>query len=173
MVGLPGSGKSTLAKKISFAFECVYLSSDFFRDYLAGQSRYVKAENADFKNAREYAYELMYKMAVGLVVVGEKVVLDATHLESNKREIIVTKLLSVTSPQRICYVVVDTPYEVIKTRMSAAQTNNAQLFQDWERVYSIFTAKEHSGNLTWPSKISSHAHDAIECVSYSEIEELV
>lgn len=149
MVGFPGSGKSTLAKKIATHFDAHYFSSDEIREKLFGTTRFDKIGDQIVQAQSKQAYEYMYQQAQQLLQQEQRVVLDATHLDVQKRQTVAQQLLEAVSPEHLCYVLVNPLKEKIEQQMAAL---GEEIYQDWQRVYGLFAQKELDGAVAWPDQ---------------------
>lgn len=165
MVGFPGSGKTTLAKKLSTVYKCHYFSSDEIREKLFGTKRFDKSGDEIIQQQSRQAYEYMYRLAATLLRQNQKIILDATHLETAKRQTVVQQLLAVVPAQRLTYIVVNPPVDQITQRMARL---GDQMHQDWREVYDLFLDKQRLGLLSWPT-----AEEGIECIAYDELTQLL
>lgn len=161
MVGYPGSGKSTLAQKLAKTLNCHYFSSDEVRQKLFGTTRFDQIGDQIIQDQSRQAYEYMYREAQNLLRQRQKVVLDATHLDTHKRLAVITQLRSVTSLRRLCYVIVNPVLEIIDHRMA---TDGQELYEGWRRVYALFSDKEKQGLLSWPTR-----GEGIDSIAYEEL----
>lgn len=151
MVGYPGSGKSTLARKMALAWSAHYLSSDELRAQLFNSTRYDRVGDAVIAKQREQLYPLLAATILDRLQQFQQVILDATNLETSKRELITQILSARLLPTQLCFVCVKTPYREIRARLQLLeQTQQSELLDDWERVYRIFQAKKRQGLISWP-----------------------
>ena len=81
MTGLPGTGKSHVSRLIQQALPAVIVQSDFVRKLLFRQPRYT-AEESDI------VYRTCHEVIARLLKRGISVILDATNLIEQKREIV-------------------------------------------------------------------------------------
>lgn len=156
MVGLPGSGKSTIAKTISEKYNYEYISSDEIRKKINNSDRYVDEKLVDINKLSTQAYTLMYTYAKEVLLTqNKKVVIDATHLDKEKRQNAVLTLLEAVEVTKISYVVVNTPVQLIESRMeklkSQISSSQENIYDGWKRVYSIFENNFKAGIYSWPN----------------------
>lgn len=165
MAGYPGSGKSTLAHRLAEKLTAHYLSSDGIREQIFQSSRYDQRGDAFVSTHRDQVYHLIGQMVVDELTNHDKIIVDATNLEIQKREALLTALTSQLSPHEICFVCVKTPFRQIRDRMKAVSDrsdhtkNQETLFEAWQRVYAIFREKKKQGLLSWPQ------HEQIQNIS--------
>lgn len=148
LCGWPGSGKSTLAEELVSEFEALRLSSDIMRERLFQSERYAPDSHAQVQQWSEQVYELMYQEAASEAMLGRRVIIDATHLHTEKRlanlEILLLQLL----PHQVCYLLMNTPSEQIAERMLALP----DLAAGWQRVTGFFQNDEEQGLISWPNE---------------------
>jgi predicted kinase len=158
MAGFPGSGKSTLAKRLAEKFNLDYLSSDEVRKEVFKMSRYGenKPDTHDIVvSLRASYYDILYERALEKLKSGAKVVVDATHLFTDKREAVIEKISKTVPIKDICFIAVKTPHQVIKDRMAQFEEVYDQTetpYQSWNRVYTDFIKDEELGLITWPDQ---------------------
>ncbi len=87
--GLSGSGKSTLAKALAPKIKAVIIRSDAVRKHLAGVSLRDKApEEVYSSDTSEKVYEGMLSRAGHVIKAGGSVILDATYLKPQERQVV-------------------------------------------------------------------------------------
>lgn len=154
MAGYPGSGKSTLAQKIAEHWSGTTLSSDSVREQLFSTSRYDPQGDSVISQQRAQIYPALAELARKKLAEFPVVVIDATNVETSKRNVLVETFLASESPHSLAFVLVQTPHSVIAERMQAIQNQNTtteSFFEAWQRVYAIFLEKEQQGLLSWPA----------------------
>ncbi len=161
LVGYPGSGKSTLAKKLSNHLGALSLSSDAIRAELFGTERYDTIGDEIVQQQSAHAYAVMYERAGQQLATGNPVVIDATHLDTIKRQSVLRQLSQKVPAEHLCYVLVNTPVEIIQERM---QQLGPEVLADWQRVHGYFLQKEKSNALSWPT-----TQEGIDCYTDKEI----
>jgi predicted kinase len=160
MVGYPGSGKSTLARKMAVVLPAHYLSSDEVREKMFQSSRYDPVGDRVISKQRDGVYQFMAATILSKLGSHDKIIMDATNLETAKREIIINSLLTRLSAEQICFITVKTPRQVIRERMRQLDANiehieearTETLLAGWERVYAIFKQKQKQGLISWPKQ---------------------
>src|SRR5437868_5559644 len=78
LVGPPGTGKSRLARRLSTALEAQVVESDRVRKQLFAEPRYTGGEHAA-------VYGWCHNVLRSALVVGRRVIFDATNLEERTR----------------------------------------------------------------------------------------
>ena len=155
MVGYPGSGKSTLARKMAELLPAYYLSSDEVRQKIFNSTRYDPVGDQTVAPQRDRVYEMMGEMVLEKLKKHQKVVLDATNLETAKREQILSALSQKLTSDQLCFVCVKTPYKTIKVWFTEldkdSPTEGESLLAGWQRVYAIFKQKKQEGAISWPT----------------------
>ena len=156
LVGMPGSGKSTLAKKISKRINAHYLSSDEIRNKIFKSIRYDNQGDDAVNKIRKKVHSILFDQANKLLLKGEKVVIDATHLDPKTRSLAVQSLSKVVDKNKIYFVIVSTPHDEIDKRMQKRTEPHAKksesLYEGWKRITSYFLRDFDSGKLKWPTK---------------------
>lgn len=160
MVGYPGSGKSTLARKMATALPAYYLSSDEVREKMFQSARYDTVGDRVISQQRDNVYQFMAATILSKLASQDRIIMDATNLETAKREIITNALLTKLAVKEICFVTVKTPRQVIRERMKkldeitkqSTEAKNETLLDGWERVYAIFKQKQKQGLISWPKQ---------------------
>lgn len=147
MVGYPGSGKSSLAERLTRELRAKYLSSDAIRARLRHSARYSEKGESKVEEDRQLAHQALYREAVSLIRKGHIVIIDATHLEIEKRSKAITTLSRAVTRDSLCFIVLKTPRAVIRKRM-----RNSSEYAGWERVIAMFDQRRKQGLITWPSK---------------------
>lgn len=144
MAGYPGSGKSTLANRLSELLPAAYFSSDTIRAALFDSDRFDKAGHEAVKAMRSQVYAELYARSLAQALAGERVIIDATHLFTDKRQESLQPLLAKLPAADVCFVNVNTPPEQIDRQMS----QHTELYADWKRVYGEF--QKDAAALSWP-----------------------
>jgi len=163
MSGYPGSGKSTLAKKIAKKYEFNYLSSDLIRKELYESDRFDTRGHDFISSITQEIYDKLYERAISLAKgdkenpLGKKVIIDGTHLYTQKRSNALDKIKEHISPDKIAIISIKTSPETIRKRItidSIASNNNSKetLLQGWERVYGVFEKEKEKGLISWPDR---------------------
>ena len=155
MVGYPGSGKSTLAKKISKEYSYHLLNADLIRKKLFNTSQLDLIGDSVIYKQRKIVNKAMYKQAVDKVIKGEKVIIDASHLNTKRRKQAISILLEKIDKNNICFIVLKTPKKEIVKRLKKVNkrdNNKETFFESWKRVYGYFEERRGKGLLSWPSK---------------------
>lgn len=168
MAGYPGSGKSTIAKKICQKYGFDYLSSDLLRKKLFNQERFDSKGDKLVTIARRNTYPEMYKLAAKMIKDSKKVVIDASHMDPSIWQPAAKELNDQVENSEVCFLLVKTPEEEIRSRMSklTQMGNEAEtVFEAWNRVFGYFKAREARGEVSWPDKNSG-----IEIFIYDEKE---
>ena len=147
MAGYPGSGKSTLARKMAEAFPAYYLSSDEVRAQMFNSSRYDPAGDSVISKQRDQVYVYLAQTILQKLTEHEKIIVDATNLEEEKRQAMLEVLLAELHQEQICFVTVKTPRKVMIERFR--QLDKA-LLAGWKRVYAIFKQRKKDGLISWP-----------------------
>lgn len=154
MSGFPGSGKSTLAKKIAKELGFEYLSTDIIRQELFNSSRF-DSKGHDFVVKIGYkVYEELYDRAILFAQKGKKVIIDGTHLYTEKRNKSLKKITEKFSLDEVAFVVAKTDPQIIKERMLVHQEKDNEkesLFEAWQRVFSDFEHDQLNGLISWPN----------------------
>jgi len=130
--GLPRSGKSTIARKIYQPMGYTVVNPDQFRLTMFGQRYFAPGEPA--------LWATIYHVVDALLASGNKVILDATCLNSERRAAWVRRGAE--------FVVVDTPYEECVRRAQAENDEyilpiirrmwvSREDIQDFEKVYTV------------------------------------
>lgn len=78
LVGAPGTGKSRLARRLGAALEAQVVESDRVRKQLFAEPRYTGGEHAA-------VYGWCHTVLRSVLVVGRRVIFDATNLEERTR----------------------------------------------------------------------------------------
>jgi predicted kinase len=78
LVGLPGTGKSRLARRLGIALDAQVVESDRVRKQLFAEPRYTGGEHAA-------VYGWCHTVLRSALVVGRRVIFDATNLEERIR----------------------------------------------------------------------------------------
>lgn len=172
LVGLPGSGKSTVAKKIQEKYpNAPILSSDSIREELFGTTRFDEAGDEEIQRQSKIAYTVLYERAVELMKNDERVILDATHVQTTKRLEALRYLLENVSVEILTYIIVNTPHTIIEQRMkekAGMANDNETFYEGWKRVFEYFLEKEARGELSWPTE-----EEGIEIVRYTELSKVL
>jgi predicted kinase len=153
MSGFPGSGKSTLAKKIAKELGFEYLSTDIIRQELFNSSRFDHKGHDFVVKIGHKVYEELYDRSISLAKKGKKVIIDGTHLYTEKRNKSLKKITDKFSLDEIAFVVAKTDPKVIKKRMSDHQEKDNEkesMFEAWQRVFSDFENDMLNGLISWP-----------------------
>lgn len=145
MAGYPGSGKSTLAAQLSRLLPAEYFSSDTVRAALFNSSRFDAVGHEAVKVMRAKVYEQLYVQAIKQALHGKRVIIDATHLFTDKRQIGLATLLAKIPAAQICCLNVNTPESQIDAQMS----QHPELYEDWKRVYGEF--QKDAAMTSWPT----------------------
>lgn len=161
LVGYPGSGKSTLGQKLAQHMGATYLSSDQLRQQMFGTTRHDKAGDDVIQQQSAAAYQAMYKLASQYLQQNKQVVLDATHLDTKKRQAVLQQMLIQAKASQLCYVLVKTTEKVIKQRLQSLPSAE---YADWERVFGYFQEKAAAGLLSWPT-----VNEGIDCFTAEEV----
>lgn len=152
MCGLPGSGKSYFAQKIQSEIGGKRLYSDAYRKKILGTSHYDVADEEVVRKHSAMAYQMMYDDAAALIQQGEKVILDATHLNQARAEVL-DHLQKYTNS--ICMIIVHSSDEAVEARMSKKDgyaNENETFAQACNRIRSNFKKRLAEGNATWPNE---------------------
>jgi len=174
MVGYPGSGKSTLARKMATALPAYYLSSDEVREQMFQSSRYDPVGDKVVGLQRDEVYKFMAALILTKLIEHEKIIVDATNLETTKRESTINALQTKINPDQICFITVNTPRYVIRERMrkldeaisKQEEAKTETLLDGWERVYTIFKQKQRQGLISWPKQGKIHVIKAQKIYDY-------
>ncbi|MDH5533601.1 MAG: nucleoside monophosphate kinase [Candidatus Pacebacteria bacterium] len=153
MSGFPGSGKSTLAKKISKELGFKYLSTDIIRQEIFNSSRFDSKGHDFVVKIGHRVYEELYDRAISFAQQGKKVIIDGTHLYTEKREKSLKKITEKFSLDEVAFIVAKTDPKVIKKRMSQYRekdNENESLFEAWQRVFKDFENDHLNGLISWP-----------------------
>src|SRR5207302_11295503 len=78
LVGAPGTGKSRLARRLGVALDAQIVESDRVRKQLFAEPRYTGGEHAA-------VYGWCHTVLRSVLVVGRRVIFDATNLEERTR----------------------------------------------------------------------------------------
>jgi predicted kinase len=173
MIGLPGSGKTTLSKKLTAKLGTIHLSSDEIRKEVFNSSRHGEIDQDMVNEQRKNTYKIMYQRGIELVRSGKKVILDATHLELNKRKSVVDIYLQEIEMNQLCFIVLNPDVKTIDKRMvkikklARTQEIAEKKYQDWKRVVGYFIEDFKKGKLSWPEEGEL---DGVDYFNYKEVE---
>lgn len=148
MVGMPGSGKSTISEMLVAAFGYWRFSSDQIRmnELFPGQEHRLAKEHDTVMKNRELIYQELTKRIVTAVKRGQRVVVDATNLDE-KRNLILPALLEVCEPEKIAFVMVKTPEEIMRKRFLKDQDGEVD---KWQSVYGYWKEYFATGKASFP-----------------------
>lgn len=149
MVGMPGSGKSTISEMLVAAFGYWRFSSDQIRmnELFPGQEHRLAKEHEKVMQNRELIYQELTRRIVTAVKRGQRVVVDATNLDE-KRNLILPALLEVCEPEKIAFLMVKTPEEIMKKRFLKDQDGEVD---KWQTVYGYWKEYFESGKASFPT----------------------
>ena len=135
--GLSGSGKSFVARILHEEFGYEWLRSDVIRKELMGvkPSESAKAEFGKgiyTEDITRRVYELMIKRADELVGEGRRVVLDATFLKHEQRELVKRRF------PKALFILVSADEEKIRERLAGRRDVSDADFQIYLRQKEVF-----------------------------------
>ena len=149
MAGMPGSGKSTISELLVSAYGYWRFSSDQIRmeELFPGQPHRVANQHEKVMAARQKVYEELSKRIVAALKRGQKVVVDSTNLENEKRELLIHAIKAVVPPEKIAFAIVETPEKVMKNRFLMEGEASAQ---KWLSVYEYWRNFLAEGKASFP-----------------------
>jgi predicted kinase len=116
LVGLPGTGKSRLARRLGAELEAQVVESDRVRKQLFAEPRYTGGEHAA-------VYGWCHTVLRSALVVGRRVIFDATNLEERVRWKVYDIAAKCDAPLTILWVTA--PPAVVQERMLRRQERRA------------------------------------------------
>ncbi len=151
MCGLPGSGKSYVAERIAERIGAQVLRSDSYRVAMFGGPIFsTNISDSEHKRRSKVAYDALYTDAARRVRSGEKVVIDATHLNHQRTQYI-AEMKKLT--QNLTIAVVHSPDSVVFDRVRRSPERVEQV-SDIDRVRTIIQTQISSGLVSWPTSDS-------------------
>jgi HAD superfamily hydrolase (TIGR01549 family) len=147
MVGLPGSGKSTVSELLAARFGFWRFSSDQVRvEELFPDQGHRVGDHDQVMQARQAVYEELARRVAVAASRGQKVVVDSTNLD-DKREIILQKVLQVVPAEKVAFVLVRTPEDIMQSRFTHEGDESTQ---QWFRIYQKWREHLLDGTASYP-----------------------
>lgn len=148
MCGLPGSGKSYIAERLAEYLGAHVLRSDDYRLKIFGDQRFSQGiTEEEHRNKSQAAYDLLYTDAHRLIEQGQKVILDATHL-NHDRSAAIERLKQVAN--NLAIAVVQSPDAIVYERCEADSQCRSQI-ADLKRVRTQLISRISERHIQWPS----------------------
>ncbi|MCK4588294.1 AAA family ATPase [Candidatus Woesebacteria bacterium] len=153
MAGLPGSGKTTITNAIAEEFGAIVLRSDKIRQQIFEDSTALDVDSEKYLEKSEGIYEHMRDEMVRLVEKGEKVIVDATHL-NHHRQAVIARLKKEGLIRSATLLLIEAKEEVIveRQKIRPGEPGTGENWEDgWKRVRGWFLEKIDEGVITYPS----------------------
>ncbi len=153
MAGLPGSGKTIIANVIAEEFGAIVLRSDSIRQQIFEDSTALDVDSGRYLEKSERVYEHMRDEMVRLVGEGEKVIVDATHL-NHHRQAAIDRLKKEDLIRFAALLLIEAKEGVIveRQRIRPGEPGTGETWEDgWKRVRGWFLEQIDEGVITYPS----------------------
>ncbi len=153
MAGLPGSGKTTIANAIAEEFEAIVLRSDSIRQQIFEDSTALDVDSGRYLEKSERVYERMRDEMIRLAGEGEKVIVDATHL-NHHRQVVINRLKEEDLIHFAVLLLIEAKEEVIveRQKMRSGEPGTGETWEGgWKRVRGWFLEQIDEGTITYPS----------------------
>ncbi len=149
MVGMPGSGKSTISELLVAAYGFWRFSTDQIRmnELFPGQEHRLASEHEKVMAQQALVYQELAKRVRLAVSRGQRVVVDGTNLQPEKRNTIVKAIQDLLEPEKISLLIVKTPEKIMKARFLLEGDNSAE---KWQSVYDYWKKYFQEGKATIP-----------------------
>ncbi len=156
--GLPGSGKSYFASRLAMQLEAAYVNSDELRMEMIAERTYTETEKAK-------VYDAMLKAMTDAVEAKKPIVLDATFYKKSIRKRFEHKARHLG--QRIIYIEVTAPEDVIEDRLKIPRTYSEADFDVYLRIRKIAEplSANHLTLVSTNNNIVSMLHEALQYIS--------